>query len=287
MGSQRGRRDEEAAEPTSDRRLRVYASVMSTVILNLALEATDLTLPKLIVLSLSNLTTLQVLETSGYYLPSVLGVLFFISNYSTAHDLSTLLLSTLLVVNNLINSGLVAFLNVSRPDPFLDPGQPARPVQTLFFFVTFYAVYARFWAEGRSWKGLLTLFIAIVWSSSVYIANGYYTWSQVFGGAFVGTAFGVASANWARLVIIPHAHVYVLNWNQTVDNWWWTFGLLHVAHAYHWHPGHECNEKGCKGAYRYSIVPIIPSTANVDFGASLLFHTFMKILVYILIHFNT
>jgi hypothetical protein len=252
---------------------------MTTAILDIALQATGLTLPELIVLSVSKLTTLEVLETSGYYLPTVLGVLFFISNYSTAHDLSTLLLSFLLIGNNLINTGLVAFLT--------KPGQPARPVQTLFFFVTFYGVYARFWTEGRSWKGPLTLITAIIWSSTVYIVCGYYTWQQVLGGAFVGTAFGLGSANWVRMIIIPHAHVYVFNWNEKVDNRWWTFGLLHLAHAYHWHEGVQCNDKGCKGSYRYSIVPIIPSTGNVDFGASLLFHTFIKILYYVLIHFNT
>lgn len=260
---------------------------MSSAILDIALQATGLTLPQLIVLSVTKLTTLQVLETSGYYLPTVLGVLFFISNYSTAHELSTLLLSFLLILNNLINTGLVAFLYVSRPHPFLDAGQPARPVQTLFFFVTFYGVYARFWSEGRGWKGPLTLIVAIVWSSTVYIACGYYTWEQVLGGAFVGTAFGITSANWVRTVIIPHAHVYVFNWNQTTDNYWWTFGFLHVRHAFHWHPGQQCNDKECKGSYRYSIIPIIPSTGNVDFGASLLFHTFIKILYYVLIHFNT
>ena len=260
---------------------------MTHPLVGIALTATETSTPKLIVLLIGNLDTLELLELAGYYLPFVLGVLFFISFYSTAHDVSTLLLSFGIAINNLINTGLLAYLDIPRPAPFLEPGQPSRQVQTLFFFITFYGVYAHFWTEGMSWQGPFTLIVTIVWAVTVYIHNDYYTWFQVFGGAFVGIAFGLAFANWVRLVIIPHVHVYVFNWNNKVNNWWWTFGYLHIAHAYHWHPGTRCNDKYCKGSGAYTIVPIVADTGSVDFGASLLLHTVFKILIYSLIHFNT
>ena len=253
----------------------------------LAKDATDTTLPKLVVLIVMNLTTLDLLELAGFYLPVILGVLFFISFYSTAHDVSTLMLSLGIALNNLLNTALREFLNLSRPEPFLEAGQPCRETQTMFFFITFYAVYAHFWSEGRGWSGPFTLVVTLTWSIAVYIANEYYTTSQVLGGAFVGAAFGLSFANYVRLSIVPHAHVYTFNWNNRVDNWWWTFGFLHIAHSYHYHPGTHCTDKYCKGSYTYTIIPIVPHTGNVDFGASLLLHTLFKIVLYVLIHFNT
>lgn len=260
---------------------------MTHPLVQLAESATGTTLPKLLVLIVSDLTTLDLLELAGFYLPFILGVLFFISFYSTAHDISTLLLSLGIALNNVINTTLRSYFSLSRPEPFLEDGQPCRETQTLFFFIVFYGVYAHFWSEGRSWSGPFTLIVVLAWTTAVYIANDYYTWGQVLGGAFVGSAFGVSFANFVRLAIVPHVHVYVFNWNQKVDNWWWTFGLLHVAHAYHYHPGQRCKDKYCKGSFTYTIIPIVPDTGNVDFGASLLLHTIIKILIYVLIHFNT
>lgn len=265
----------------------VLLLIMTHALIDAALASTETTAPKLIVLLFSNLSTLEYLELAGFYLPSLIGVLFFISFYSTAHEVSVILLSLGLIVNNLINSGLVAFLNVLRPAPFLEPGQPSREIQTMFFFVSFYAVYAYFWSSGRRWKGPFTLFVAILWSATVYILKQYYTWSQVLGGAFVGAAFGFSFANWARLTVIPHVGSYVTRWNRWIGSCWWSFGCFQLVLVYRRQPCSPYEKNHPRGQQEYIIVPVDANTSTVDFGIELFFHTLIKIIIYALIHFHT
>lgn len=220
-------------------------------------------------------TVLEYLEYTGLELPIVLNYLLSFSIRAALHDIVTIYLSLGVLLNNLINAGLVLLINRSRPDPYTDPGQPAKEMQSITFMVAFYVIYLFWWPRLVDVLSTLSLGVVMIWAWLALDLGGHYLTSQIVGGAFVGTVLGVGWSVFFHLTILPRAPVWVQWWNSKVPR------ALHVTHAFHYHPGLHCYDPDCDGY-------CVRDTSNHKLGSELGFGhlgtTLLRLLLIAIIH---
>jgi hypothetical protein len=220
-------------------------------------------------------TVLEYLEYTGLELPIILNYLLSFSIRAALHDIATIDLSACLILNNLINSGLVLLINRARPDPYTDPGQPAKEMQSIMFMVGWYAVYMFWWPALFDWLSTVSLGVVVVWAWLALQLGGHYLGSQLLGAAFVGLVLGVAWGLRYHMIVLPIAPPWVRWWNERAPR------ACHVTHANHYHPGTHCYDEYCDG---YCVRDTSSHKLGSELGFGQLSTTLLRLLVIDLIH---
>lgn len=227
-------------------------------------------------LLINEYTTSQHLEWTGLQLHIILNYLLSLSLRAALHDITTLFLCFGVLVNNMLNTGLVLLLNRPRPSPYTDAGQPCKEIQAIAFMVTYYIVYIGWWPQMFDVLTAGSLVLITTWAWLALELGGHYFRDQIVGGFFIGTLFGYVWAYIFHAAILPRAPRWVNWWNSRTPR------PVHLTHAFHYHPDRDCLSKECDG---YSILHTGDVHLGTELGYGHLPTTLLRFLFIALIHF--
>lgn len=217
----------------------------------------------------------QRLEWTGLQLDIILNYLLSLSLRAALHDITTLFLCLGVLVNNVLNTALVALLNRPRPEPYNEAGQPCREIQAISFMAAYYLVYIGWWPKMFDILTATSLGGIVAWAWLALELGGHYFRSQIVGGVFVGSLVGYVWAYIFHTSILPRAPRWVAWWNSCTPTY------LHVTHAFHYHPDRDCLVKECDG---YCILYTGDVHLGTELGYGHLPTTLIRFLVIALIH---
>ncbi len=237
------------------------------------------------------------LQLLVFFIPFIIGLLFFVTTHYRVNDISTIMLSFGFIVNNLINSSLRHMIRAPRPLPSgvcgTGFGMPAREPQQLFFFIALDIVFSRTWAGRVGYSRSCVLAFAAIASSIIYVHLEYYTAGQVAVGALIGGVVGGSFVNAVRFLLTPYMPRYVFWWNSKCETLWYMPQSFKLTHTFHWHPDRACHDAQCNSRHtgKCHITQAFShpgaSASLEDFGADALKHILIKLLIYALIHQHT
>lgn len=231
------------------------------------------------------------LQLLVYFIPFIVGFLFFVTTHYRVNDITTFMLSFGFIINNMSSTALRAFIRDPRPLGNgvcgYGYGMPAREPQQLFFFIAMDVVFQRTWHNQVGIKRSFALAFAAIGSSIIYVHLEYYTVGQVFAGALIGGIIGGSFVNAVRYLLTPFMPDWVFWWNNKCTSLWYVPQAFALTHAFHWHPDRWCNEKGCDSGQSGKCHVIHTTVPMEDLGGDALIHIFIKLLIYVLIHRHT
>jgi len=219
---------------------------------------------------LRNLSLIGEIELLGYHIPLILNYLLSFSLRAFLHDVIMLFISLSVIYGNTVVELIANVVEDPRPEPYADFGMPAREPQTIALLISFYCVFVYWWPQVFSFTTSLYLFLAVVWSSIVYVSGDHYTVTQVVVGYIVGIVNGVSSALLYLEFISPLLPSYLSTVNAYLPH------FLHLSNAFHYHPGRKCELDLCSG---YEIVDVRSDKITAEIGYSHLGGTIFKLLV--------